>query len=48
LVSTLKGFVIEKLNKEWKESVDIAGKKPDLKGLDAELKAWWDARKTGQ
>jgi len=34
------------LNKEWQESFDIAAKKPDLKALDAELKAWWDARKT--
>ena len=33
------------LNKEWKESVDIANKKPDLKALDAELKTWWDTRK---
>jgi alpha-D-xyloside xylohydrolase len=33
------------LNKEWKESLEIAGKKPDLKALDAELKAWWDARR---
>jgi alpha-D-xyloside xylohydrolase len=34
------------LNKEWQESVEIAGRKPDLKVLDAELRAWWDARKT--
>jgi alpha-D-xyloside xylohydrolase len=34
------------LNKEWQESVEIANRKPDLKALDAELKAWWDARKT--
>jgi alpha-D-xyloside xylohydrolase len=34
------------LNKEWQESVEIAARKPDLKALDAELKAWWDARKT--
>ena len=33
------------LNREWKESLEIAGKKPDLKALDAELKAWWDARR---
>ena len=32
------------LNKEWEESFEIAGKKPDLKALDAELKTWWDAR----
>ena len=30
------------LNKEWKESLEIAGKRPDLKALDAELKSWWD------
>ena len=30
------------LNKEWKESLEIAAKHPDLKALDAELKAWWD------
>jgi hypothetical protein len=35
------------LNKEWKESVEIAGKKPDLKALDAELKSWWDTRRAG-
>lgn len=33
------------LNQEWKESLAIAEKIPDLKALDAELKAWWDARK---
>ncbi len=33
------------LNQEWKESQAIAAKKPDLKTLDAELKAWWDKRK---
>ena len=32
------------LNKEWEESLAIARQKPDLKALDAELKAWWDAR----
>jgi hypothetical protein len=26
------------LNKEWKESLEIAEKKPDLKKLDAELR----------
>jgi alpha-D-xyloside xylohydrolase len=36
------------LNKEWTESVEIAGKKPDLKGLDAELKAWWDKQRGGE
>ena len=36
------------LNKEWKDSVAIAEKKPDLKALDAELKAWWDKHKAGQ
>jgi alpha-glucosidase (family GH31 glycosyl hydrolase) len=35
------------LNKEWKESVEIAGKKPDLKALDTELKTWWDKRTAG-
>jgi len=33
------------LNREWKESHAIAEKKPDMKALDAELKAWWDRRK---
>ncbi len=33
------------LNKEWQESLAIAKQKPDLKALDAELKAWWDARR---
>ena len=36
------------LNREWKESHAIAEKKPDLKALDAELKAWWDRRKAGE
>ena len=36
------------LNKEWKESQAIAAKRPDLKALDAELKAWWERRKAGQ
>ena len=35
------------LNQEWKESHEIAERKPDLKALDAELKAWWDGRKAG-
>ncbi|HEV8367431.1 MAG TPA: TIM-barrel domain-containing protein [Pyrinomonadaceae bacterium] len=35
------------LNKEWKESLEIANKKPDLKALDAELKAWWDKQRHG-
>lgn len=25
----------------------IAGKKPDLKTLDAELKSWWDKERKG-
>jgi alpha-D-xyloside xylohydrolase len=32
------------LNKEWQESHAIAEHKPDLKALDAELKAWFDQR----
>ena len=35
------------LSNEWKESVEIAAKKPDLKALDAELKAWWDKQRSG-
>jgi alpha-D-xyloside xylohydrolase len=35
------------LNREWKESQAIAEKKPDLKALDADLKAWWEKRKGG-
>jgi len=35
------------LNKDWKESLEIANKKPDLKALDAELKAWWDKQRNG-
>ena len=34
------------LNLEWNESHAIAEKKPDLKALDTELKAWWEKRKT--
>ncbi|HET6976411.1 MAG TPA: TIM-barrel domain-containing protein [Pyrinomonadaceae bacterium] len=33
------------LNREWKESLDIAEKKPDLKKLEGELKAWFDRHK---
>jgi alpha-D-xyloside xylohydrolase len=33
------------LNREWQESHTIAERRPDLKALDAELKAWWDRRK---
>jgi alpha-D-xyloside xylohydrolase len=32
------------LNKEWSESLEIAEQKPDLKKLDADLKAWFDRR----
>lgn len=30
------------LNQEYKESLEIAQKKPDLKSLDAEVKAWFE------
>jgi alpha-D-xyloside xylohydrolase len=33
------------LNKEYKESLEIAGRKPDLKQLDAELKARLEKQK---
>jgi hypothetical protein len=36
------------LNKEWEESKAIAEKRPDLKALDAEVKAWWDKKKAGE
>lgn len=32
------------LNQEWRESRAIAEKRPDLKRLDAELKAWFEKR----
>src|SRR4030095_13044363 len=32
------------LNREWKESLAIAEKRPDLKALDAELKTWFERR----
>ena len=32
------------LNKEWTESVASANTRPDLKRLDAEVKAWFDKR----
>ena len=35
------------LNKEWKESLAIAGQRPDLKMLDAELKRWFENRTAG-
>jgi hypothetical protein len=33
------------LNQESKESLEIAQKKPDLKRLDADVKAWFEKRK---
>jgi len=30
------------LNKEWTDSVAVANTRPDLKKLDADLKAWFD------
>ena len=33
------------LNKEWGESLAIAQKRPDLKTLDAEVKAWFEKRR---
>jgi len=30
------------LHTEWKESLEIAGKKPDLKKLEEEMKAWFE------
>ena len=33
------------LNREWEESLAIAQRKPDLKILDAEVKAWFDSFK---
>jgi alpha-glucosidase (family GH31 glycosyl hydrolase) len=36
------GIELGDLNQEWKESLEIAQKKPDLKALDAEVKAWFD------
>jgi alpha-D-xyloside xylohydrolase len=30
------------LNREWKESQEIAARRPDLKALDAEVKAWFE------
>jgi len=35
-------LLIEDLNQEWKESLEIAQKHPDLKTLDAEVKAWFE------
>jgi alpha-D-xyloside xylohydrolase len=32
------------LNQEYRESVEIARKKPDLKALEAEVKVWFDRR----
>ncbi len=36
------GLNLGDLNQEWKESLDVAQEKPDLKALDAEVKAWFD------
>jgi hypothetical protein len=33
------------LNAEWKESVAIAAQAPDLKKLDAGVKAWFEKSK---
>ncbi len=35
-------LLIEDLNQEWKESLEIAQQHPDLKTLDAEVKAWFE------
>jgi alpha-D-xyloside xylohydrolase len=35
------GVDLGDLNKEWKESTEIASKKPDLKALEAEVNAWF-------
>jgi alpha-D-xyloside xylohydrolase len=34
------------LNQEWKESLEIAARRPDLKALDRELRAWFQKRST--
>ena len=39
--------VLGDLNREYQEPLAIARKRPDLKTLDAEVKAWFDARATG-
>jgi alpha-glucosidase (family GH31 glycosyl hydrolase) len=33
------------LNQEWKESLEIAAKRPDLKTLDTEVKAWFEEQR---
>ena len=33
------------LNQEWKESIEIAAKKPDLKALEAEVVEWFEKNK---
>jgi hypothetical protein len=30
------------LNQEWKDAMQAAGKKPDLKALDSEVKQWFE------
>jgi len=40
------GIELGDLNQEWKDSVAIASTPPDLKALDAEVKAWFE-QKTG-
>jgi alpha-D-xyloside xylohydrolase len=35
------------LNKEWKESLEVAARRPDLRPLDAELKSWWERQQKG-
>jgi alpha-D-xyloside xylohydrolase len=36
------------LNQEWKESLELAEKRPDLKSLDADLKKWFDSTRSGK
>jgi len=35
---------LSNLNQLWRESVEIARKKPDLKALEASVKMWFEKR----
>jgi alpha-D-xyloside xylohydrolase len=39
------GVNLGDLNREWRESTEIAARKPDLKALDAEVTAWFEKNK---
>jgi hypothetical protein len=44
-VREVSGIDLGDLNREWRESAEIAARKPDLKTLDAEVTVWFGRNK---